>query len=326
VALAALVFDTAHATVSRHYGPMESYLDRPFDDEDVCVIDSGLTAEDYHVIGGVKQLTRDDTNYKDDGSVLESEKSIVDFAPNGNILQVQYFLDGEPINQTTYKYNARGQIGQTLWRAPDTGPTCAFVYDPAGKLVSVVDIRGSDSRLITITYTPDGRFKEAIKRKAGTQKGLWRLAYTYSGSTVTIERFADENGKQTTEKAVIELFPDKRARKITYDMPYGHGTYTYARLSHGLMLARDDRVNAQDGSPCTTSYWIHRNGEIDERTRISRPKGERCWNDHSPIAQVYFDKHGNNIIERYGRQVDELGRKVMRWKEVLQQQITYYPQ
>jgi hypothetical protein len=93
------------------------------------------------------------------------------------------------------------------------------------------------------------------------------------------------------------------------------------------MLARDDRVRAKDGSTCTTSYWIHRNGEIDKRTiRVSGSDPERCWTDQSPVAQVYFDRRGNNIVERYGRQVDELGRKATRRNEVLLQEITYYPQ
>jgi antitoxin component YwqK of YwqJK toxin-antitoxin module len=315
----------ADATVVRGNAPLEEYLDRPFDKGDICAVDSGLTAEDYHMIGGVRTLVQTDTTYKDNGSLEKTDKAIVDFAPDGKILHVQNFMDGDPFSETRYKYNAQGQIAQTQWSFSNSGPPCAFVYDPKGKLVSIAMIRGGDSSVIAISYLPDGRLKEAVKRKSATNEGIWRLAYSYAGSTVTIERFAKEGGKQTKEKALFELFADGHPKKITYDSTLRRGILVYARLPKGLMLVRDDFVGTDGGDNCTTSYWIHRNGDIDQQTmRMSGSQSEYCHNYSYDVSQVYFDKHGNNVVKRYGHRVDELGRKVTRWSEVSVRAITYY--
>ncbi|HEY1709026.1 MAG TPA: hypothetical protein VGG10_12230 [Rhizomicrobium sp.] len=312
---------------TRYPGPLQDYLAHPFDTDDVCVwLSAGLTATDMHLLDAPKTVSK--RFVVDDGSISMDTTDFMSFAPDGRVLASSGKDATGPVTDFKFDYEPSGRLVGTHANYARTGDKCdaKFDYDSAGRLFKIeLQKKGVGAGGIQITYMPDGRPKESIKRD-GLGKGIWRLAYGYGRGTVTVERFEADGGHK---RSVFHLDASGRPSRIEYtDDEIGHqsGTVFYAYLPGGLQLLRDEATGPK-GERCVTSFWVHRNGAVDEKS--IRVLGDRTFFcsepvGGEPISETYFDKHGNEVLSREGHNAEELGRTIVHWKYVTSHAIAYY--
>jgi len=314
--------------------PLQEYLTRAFDPFDVCVSDEeGLTAADMHVRGSPRELTQSFTVYNDDGTIEMKTRTVVDFSRTGQIQSlVETTQDNETIDKSVYQYDKLRRLTEIDAADPKLQANCVakFLYDKSGHLVRITSLSTDGTAwTVDIAYGVDGRLKEALQRRS-TGKAEWRLAYSYENSSVTIERYFSNDLSEGSEKATFQFDPLGRPKQIndsSHDSTFGDeiGTYVYTYLPSGISLMHAEVSDR--GKPCIYDFSLHSNGSVDLNS--IKTLGESNLLCHAPggsarIVQTDFDRHGNEVIDREGDEVQELGRTVDRWKYVTMNAISYY--
>jgi hypothetical protein len=200
-------------------------------------------------------------------------------------------------------------------------------------------IAKTDGRLVEtveVTNYPDGRPKEALQRLADG-KAEWRLVYAYKDNAVTIDQFYDyeltRKGQTTAtfhldDQGRIQLAEVQRRDEI----PVGNfsddfdGRYSYSYLPDGrkTLSAAETYPNPHPGGSCTFDTAYFPNGLIDESTARSS-SGVWCARKTGEKTEEKFDAEGNLIVRRSGgRNVNELGRAKILWKDEVTYDVRYY--
>ena len=233
------------------------------------------------------------------------------YDPNGNITstKVSATLDGPPLSQTTYSYDASGNLAGTT--ALVDGAVCATgsTYDSAGNLSTEIDALGNPTQY---TYDASGnRLSETTTRTtpAGTETLLTRYEYDRQGRLLktinpdgsTTRNVYDELGR------VKETF-DQLDRKTTYTYDaagrlirkmYADGTF-----EEGTYDNEGRRLTHKDRGGQTTSFAYDGLGRLTKTTYADESFVENRYDAAGRLVEVR-DARGNTSFYGY----DDAGRQ-----------------